>query len=373
MKVLYLVTEDWYFYSHRLPIASAAAKQGYDVVVATRVQKHGEAIAQKGMKVIPIRLRRRSKSPFNELIALIELCRIYHHERPDLVHHVSLKPVLYGSIAALVVRKPKVVNAIAGLGFVFTSQRLLARLLRPFVNMAFRLSFNRPGTKVIVQNPDDRALLVETLGVRADHVNLIRGSGVNVADYRVTDEPAGETTIALVSRMLWDKGIGEYVAAVELLKSRGLQFRALLIGEPDDENPASVERKQLASWHEQGNIEYLGYTDDVVQVWAKTHIAVLPSYYGEGVPKSLIEAASCGRAIVTTDMPGCREIVNDKVNGLLVPPRDIDALADAIAELLQDPQRRKKMGLKGRELVEREFSEQKILPETLSLYAELLK
>jgi glycosyltransferase involved in cell wall biosynthesis len=373
MKILYLVTEDWYFYSHRLPIACAAVEQGYEVVVATRVQKHGEAIAQKGIKIIPIRLRRRSKSPFNELFALIELCRIYYHERPDLVHHVSLKPVIYGSIAALLARKPKVVNAVAGLGFVFTSQRLLAKLLRPFITFAFRLSFNRSGTKVIVQNPDDRALLINKLRIREDHVHLIRGSGVNIANYRIFDDPAGEITIALISRMLWDKGIGEYIAAIEQLKSRGLQFRALLVGEPDDENPASVAREQLAKWHAQGNVEYLGYIDDVPQIWAKAHIAVLPSFYGEGVPKSLLEAASCGRPIVTTDMPGCREIVHDSVNGLLVPPRNVDALADAIAELIENPERRKKMGLQGRELVEREFSEQKILPMTLSLYSELLQ
>ena len=373
MKVLFLVTEDWYFLSHRLPLAEAVLRQGHEVVVATRVQDHGRDIVEAGMRVLPIRLRRRSKKPLQELLAILEIVKIYRREKPDIVHHVSLKPVLYGSMAAWLARATKVVNALAGLGFVFSSQRRLARLLRPFVRMAFRLLCNRPGSVVIVQNPDDRALLVDNLGIDSGRVALIRGSGVAVDEYRLVPEPDGEPVIALVSRMLWDKGIGEYVDAVKKLHARGLVFRALLVGIPDPENPASVPERQLHAWHEQGDIEWLGFVGDIAALWERSHLAVLPSYYGEGVPKSLIEAACCGRAIVTTDMPGCREIVRHGVNGLLVPVRDADRLADAIAMLLTDHEQRRAMGGRGRELVEREFSVARVNRETLALYKGLLQ
>lgn len=373
MKVLFLVTEDWYFLSHRLPLAEAVLRQGHEVVLATRVREQGQTIAEAGIRVLPIKLRRRSKKPLQELLAILEILEIYRREKPDIVHHVSLKPVLYGSIAAWLARGPKVVNALAGLGFVFSSQRRLARLLRPFVKMAFRLLCNRPGSVVIVQNPDDRAVLLEEAGIAAQRVALIRGSGVPVDQYRVTPEPEGEPVIALVSRMLWDKGIGEYVAAVQRLRAGGLKFRALLVGIPDPENPASVPERQLRAWHEQGDIEWLGYVDDIPALWERSHLAVLPSYYGEGVPKSLIEAACCGRAIVSTDMPGCREIVRHGVNGLLVPAYDAEQLADAIAMLLEDPEKRRSMGAKGRELVQQEFSITRVNAETLALYEGLLQ
>lgn len=373
MKVLYVVTEDWYFCSHRLPLAIAARQRGDEVLVATRVQQHGELIKNHDLRLIPLRLRRRSGNPFGELSAISQIRRLYWHEKPDIVHHVSLKPVLYGSIAALLSGRVIVVNALAGLGFVFASEKPLARLLRPVIKIAFRLLFNRQRTAVIVQNPDDRKLLLQAVAVKPEQVHLIRGSGVNTVQFSVLPEPDGEVVVAMVSRMLWDKGIAEYIEAVRLLKEKKIRFRALLVGQPDDENPAAVSKEQLQLWHQRGDIEWLGHSDNIAGIWQQSHIAVLPSYYGEGVPKSLLEAASCARAIVTTDMPGCREIVKNNVNGLLVPARNAKVLATAMAKLIEDPDLRQTMGRKGREKVEQEFSEQQVLTETLALYDQLMQ
>lgn len=371
-KLLFFVTEDWYFCSHRLPIARAAKVSGYDVVVVTRVGSHGEAIIAEGFKLIPLGMSRRSKNPFRELLALFEVIGIYWREKPDLVHHVALKPVLYGSVAARLTGCNKIINAVAGLGFVFSSNTLLARILRPAISFLFKLLFKNPNGFVIVQNPDDQKLLVSELSVEKERVVLIQGSGVDIDKFHVTNEPEGVVTVALVSRMLWDKGVGEFMAAAELLRKKGISFRSLLVGQPDNENPGSISEAQLVAWSKQEAVDWVGYVSDIPRVWSESHIAVLPSYYGEGVPKCLIEAAACSRAIVTTDMPGCREIVRDNENGLLVPARDAKSLAEALEKLIIDDRLRKKMGARGRQLVENEFSEEIVVKQTLALYDELM-
>lgn len=369
-KLLFLVTEDWYFCSHRLPPARAAKAAGYEVVVATRVNQHGGAILAEGFKLVPIDLSRRSWNPLRELVAIAEIVGIYLRERPDVVHHVALKPMLYGSIGARIARVPAVVNALPGLGFVFSSEALMARLLRAFMVRAFRLLLNTGRGVLILQNLEDKAMHVAGGMVAPERVRLIRGSGVDIQCFAPTPEPAGIPLVVLPARMLWDKGVGEFVAAARLLRKQGVQARFALVGEPDPANPASVPQAMLDAWRAEGVVEVWGWRDDMAQVFRDCHIACLPSYR-EGLPKALLEAAACGRALVATNAPGCREIVRHGENGLLVPLRDAMGLAEAIEKLLSDPDLRASMGKRGRSLVEAEFSEGHVAEQTLAVYREL--
>ena len=365
-KLLYLVTEDWYFCSHRLAIARAAQQEGYQVAVATRVDKDGDRIRSEGIHLIPISMRRRGMAPWRELKTLLELSMIYRRERPDVVHHVAMKPVIYGAVVARLTGVPTVINALAGLGFVFVSAGLRARLLRPLIKMALRVALRGPSISNLVQNPDDIAVL-KRLRVSQERITMIKGSGVDVSHFTPQPEPEGRIVISMVSRMLWDKGVGEVVESARILRACAVPVQVRLIGAPDPENPASIPEQRLREWHRDGVVEWQGYRDDVRSVWAESHIAVLPSYR-EGLPKSLLEAAACGRPIVTSDVPGCREIVRDGENGLLVPVNDPEALARALGRLIDDATLRHGMGERGRRLVEKEFAEPIVTRQTLDLY-----
>ena len=373
-KLLFLVTEDWYFCSHRMPLARAARAAGYEVVVATRVNQHGSAIVAEGFKLVSLGLRRGGHNPLHELAAIVEIARIYRHERPDIVHHVALKPVLYGSVAARLAggSAPAVVNALAGMGFIFASETFKARLLRPFVARAFRLLLNAGRNVLILQNPDDQQMLVEEGVVAAARVRQIRGSGVDIRRFAPTPEPAGplRPLVILPSRLLWDKGVGEFVEAARLLQVQGVQARFALVGDSDPENSAAIADEQLEAWAASGVVEWWGRREDMPQVFAQANIVCLPSYR-EGLPKVLLEAAACGRALVATDVPGCREIVIDGHNGLLAPLRDAVGLAAAIRRLLDDAGLRAELGRCGRALVEAEFSEEKVVQQTLAVYREM--
>jgi len=371
-KLLFFVTEDWYFCSHRLPLALAARDAGYDVTVVTRVNHHDGEIKRAGLNLIPLQLSRRSINPFSELRVIVRLASIYRSERPDIVHHVALKPVLYGSIASRLAGVSHIVNAMAGLGIIFSSKTIKARIVQPFFLMFFKLLLNSSGSRVILQNADDAELLSNSGVLSKKRISLIRGSGVDTLEYIAKDEPVGEPVVILASRLLWDKGVGEFVDAARLLKKKGVLARFILIGEGDVENPGSISDEQLRAWHDEGVIEWWGKKDNMSEIFAQSHIVCLPSFYGEGVPKVLIEAAACERPIVTTDAPGCRDIVHDGVNGILVPLRDASVVAEALKKLIESPELRKEMGKKGRELVEQEFSLRQVNHETLALYEELL-
>ncbi len=372
-KLLYLVTEDWYFWSHRLALARAAMAANYDVVVATHVNDHGERIRAEGFRLVPIRLSRRSANPLRELLAMSEVLRLYRRERPDLVHQVAAKPVLYGSAVARLGGVGGVVNALAGLGFVFSSDRLRARVLRPFVVRAYRSALNKSSSHLILQNPDDADLL-RRLRVIGDstRVTVIRGSGVEMSAYPARPEPAGTPLVVLPARMLWDKGVGEFVEAARLLKARGVTARFALVGGGDAENPGAIPDAQLRAWQAEGIVEWWGFRTDMPEVLASASVVCLPSHR-EGLPKALLEAASCARALVATDAPGCREIVRHEDNGLLVPPRDVSALAAALERLIGDPALRARMGARGRERVLAEFRSEVVIDATLKLYGELLR
>lgn len=369
-KLLFLVTEDWYFCSHRLPLAVAAREAGFEVVVVTRVRAHGEAIRRAGLRLIPLDWSRRGLNPLREMAVLVALWRIYRRERPDIVHQVALKPVLYGSLAAWLAGCGRVVNALAGLGFVFISDRKRARLLRPLVRLAFRRLLNRPGSRLILQNPDDVRQFVGEGLAAPERIVLISGSGVDLASFAPTPEPPGLPVVMLASRLLWDKGVGEFVEAAGILRGRGVAARFVLVGEADYDNPAAVDSARLESWQASGVVELWGRRGDMPQVLGMAHIVCLPSYR-EGLPKVLLEAAACARPLIAADVPGCREIVRTGENGILVPVRDSGALAAAIVDLLTEPQRRQEMGAAGRRLVEQEFSQEIVIDRTLGLYREM--
>lgn len=369
-KLLFLITEDWYFWSHRLGLARAAQRNCYEVIVATRVNEHAERILTEGFKLIPLRLKRESYSPLEEIAAIRQLRRIYKTEQPDIVHHVALKPLLYGSFAALPLKKVRVLNALAGQGYLSTSSSLKARVLRFGIWNALRFLMKRPRNWALVQNDHDRDFLIQQIGMPPEKVFLVRGSGVDIDLFRPSPEPEGIPVVLLASRMLWNKGVREFVEAAQLLHQRGLAARFILVGRTDPSSPAAIPEEQLLRWQSTGLVEWWRHQDDMPATLAQANLVCLPSY-AEGVPKILLEAAATARAIVTTDVPGCREVVDYGVNGLLVPPRNSEALAQAIAELLSDPVRRREMGHRGREICETYFSERLVIDSILQIYRDI--
>lgn len=369
-KIIYLVSEDWYFRSHRLALGKAAREAGADVIVATRINKHQAEIEAAGLRVAPIQINRSGTNPLSDIATIRQITTLYRREKPDLVHHVALKPILYGGFAAYRAGVPAIVNAVAGMGFIFISNSLFARTARPFITRAQRALMNRANTKTILQNPDDVALYTETFGIAADRLTIIPGAGVDVTKFSVAPEPSGMPVAVCVSRMLRDKGIHELVAAARLLKEKNVDLRVRLVG-PTDDNPASIPTSTLAAWHEEGIVDVAGPSDDIAGEYARAHIAVLPSYR-EGLPKSLLEAAACGRPIVATDVPGCREVCIEGETGLQVPARAVAPLADALERLARDAELRQRFGANARHRAETVFAETIINEATLARYEELI-
>ena len=369
-RVLYLVSEDWYFVSHRLPMARAALRAGFEVHVATRIAKHGEAIEREGFVVHPLNLRRGSLNPHNLLSAVREVRHVYRQLAPDLVHHVALMPSVIGSLAALGL--PVIcLNALAGLGFAFTTHTAKAVAVRAAIKPMLRGLLNRKRAFVLVQNPDDRAAIL-ALGISADKIALIPGSGVDVEVLRSLPEPPPPVVAGFVGRLLTDKGLPALVEAHALLTKRGQPVALLIAGEPDPANPASISPAVLAEWKARPGLNFLGQVSDIGAFWRRAHIAVLPSLR-EGLPMSLLEAAACGRPLVATDVPGCREIARDGVNAVLVPPNDAAALAAAIGRLADNAYLRRRFGAASRRMVEDEFSHVRIGQDIVALYQRLLR
>ncbi len=368
--LLYLVTEDWYFLSHRIPMALAAQRAGYEVHVATHVVDGAARIEALGFHLHPLAWKRGSLNPLDLIGIIRDVRALYRRLSPDLVHHVALQPSVIGSLAAFGLPIMQL-NAFAGLGSTFSSQSLKSRIVRPVFTTLLRWILNRRRSAALVQNEDDRSAIV-AIGVDAGRVYLIPGSGVDVDVLTPLPEPSGDVTIAFVGRLLEDKGVRALMAAHAMLMQRGLGIRLLMAGQPDPANPASIPDAEIKSWACQANVSLLGHVNDVRQVWAAAHIAVLPSRR-EGLPKSLLEAAACGRPMIASDVPGCREIVRSGVNGLLVPPDDPAALATAIEQLARDPALRRLYGEAGRHLVETEFSSDRIGHKTVALYDGLLR
>jgi glycosyltransferase involved in cell wall biosynthesis len=371
-KILFLITEDHFFWSHRLPVARAAVRDGFEVIVATRVLGDAQRIRDEGFRLIPLKLIRECYSPLNEFPAIHQIRRIYPSEKPDIVHHIALKPVLYGSIAALGRREMRVINALTGLGYLAASSSPKAAFLRPLIWGAFRYLLNRPNQQVLLQNQDDRRLLISKLKISPEKISIIRGPGVDLKLFHPSPEPGGTPLVLLASRMLWNKGIQEFVDAAKSLRNRGVTARFVLAGDTDLGSPSGIPRQQLLDWQNSGAVEWLGHRKEMPQIFEQANLVCLPFRGGEGIPKALMEAAASGRAIVATDVPGCREIVRQGINGLLVPPRNATALAEAIEKLLKDSAMRSRMATLGREIAVNEFSEETVVHQTLALYREML-
>jgi len=369
-RLLYVVTEDWAFLSHRLPMARAARDAGFEVHVATRVSDGAAAIEAERFILHPIPFLRGSLSPFTALPTVAALRRVHREIEPVLAHHVALQSCVLGMLAAFG-RPCACVNAFIGLGYLFTSETRKARALRTLLGSLLRLLVNRKNSVALVQNSDDRAALV-SLGIAEKRIALIPGSGVDVKRFTPLAEPTGALTFGFVGRLLDDKGVRTLIAAHRLLRRRITHARLLIAGTPDRANPASVPEAEARSWNNEDGITWLGHVTDIVELWAKTHIAVLPSRR-EGLPLSLLEAAACGRAMIASDVPGCREVVINGQTGLLFPVDDAVALADAMAQLAADPQLRAHCAAAARKRVVEEFAADIIGRQTVALYQRALE
>ena len=370
-RVLFVDNDVNSFYSYRIEMARAARDAGFDVHVACPPGKAVEILLSEGFAFHPIPMTRSGLKPWKEFGTIAALFGLYRKLQPDLVHHLRLKPVLYGGLAASAAHVPAVVGLLTGLGYVFTAETRKARFMRSLVAFSCRLAFRRRNQRVIFQNPDDRFVFVENQILPAHKTVLIKGSGVDVKTWVPTPEPVGVPVVLLAARMLMDKGVVEFVEAAHSLRAAGVSARFVLVGETDPGNPTAISVEQLRKWADSGDIEWWGQRGNMQGVLGQSHVVCLPSLR-EGVPKILIEAAACGRAIVTTDAPGCREIVRHGENGLLVPVKNSRALADALRVLIQNPDIRANMARRGREIVVEEFSVERVVNETLSVYRELL-
>jgi glycosyltransferase involved in cell wall biosynthesis len=374
-KLLFLITEDWFFYAARLALARAARDAGFDVVVATRVGDHGDRIRNEGFALRPLAWRRSGDGPFGALRAIGEIARLYRRERPDIVHHAALKAIVFGAIGArlafpLGTGAPARVAAVMGLGAVLS--RLAARPGARFHPLAVVLRRVMRSGRITVENPDNRATLAR-LGIDPARIAVIRGTGVDAERFVPLPAPPEPTVAAaLVGRMLKSKGVLDAAAAVGMLRAGGLDIELLLAGGPDPDNRDSLSEAEIAALDAESGIKWLGRVADVRSVWVRAAIAVFPSTYGEGVPTALLEAAACGRPIVAADMPGCREIAVPGETGILVPPGDVAALAAAIAALAHDPALCQRLGSAGRVLVERGFTQEIVSQQTLALYRTIL-
>lgn len=373
LRILLVVNAEWYFWSHRLALAQALRATGSEVVVAAAVERgYDHAIRSAGFRFIPLKLQRRSTNLWKEFSSLLEFWRIYRQEKPNLVHHFTIKPVIYGSLAARFVRIPFIVNTIPGLGYTFLDDTGRRRLVRSGVSAAYRVALKAKQARVIFQNPEDCAFFVQHRLVTEQQVTVIRSSGVDIQTFCPAPEPDGSPIVLLASRLLWDKGIREFVEAAQLVRNSGITCRFVLVGIPDLENPNSVPESSLREWNDAGLVEWWGLRGDMPLVLRQATVVVLPTYYPEGVPKILLEAAATARAIVTTDAPGCREIVEHNVTGLLVPSRQSNALADAIKTALADPALRHRLGAAARARVEQDFEEKYVIAQTMKVYHDLM-
>jgi glycosyltransferase involved in cell wall biosynthesis len=367
---LFIVNDAGFFVSHRLPIALAARAQGYDVHVATPDGPGKERILSAGLTFHAIPLRRGRAGVSREVTTFTALVRLYRAVRPDLVHHVTIKPVLYGSMAARITGLRAVVNAVPGLGYVFLAGGFRGRARRSVIMALYRLAFGHPNTWVIFQNRDDSSIFTKARLVTDKRAILIRGSGVDLGVFTLTPEPEGPITIVCAARLLKDKGIQEFVDAARLLRARGTSVRCVLVGDVDPDNPASCTTDQVQAWVRDGIVEWWGHRTDMPAVFRECHIVCLPSYR-EGVPKVLLEAAACGRPIVTTDVPGCRDVIQPGETGLLVPARSAAAIAEAIHALATDTATRVRFGVNARRLAA-SFDIQHVVDRTLAVYRSAL-
>lgn len=371
-RLLFVDNDLGTFLWHRLALAQAAREAGFEVHVAAPVGPQTTDLASNGLVFHPIPLTRRGINPFREVLTVLALRNLYRKLKPALIHHLRLKPILYGTLAARLAKRPAVANSLTGLGYLFAATGHKAATLRRIAQLGLRVALRHPNATVIFENPDDRRKFVDSRLVPEKRTVIVAGSGVDIDLFQKAPFADGTPLVVLASRMLWDKGVGEFVEAARMISARGVRARFALVGDTDMGNPSAVPREQLQKWHDERVVEWWGFRRDIPTVLAQSHVVCLPSSYGEGIPRVLIEAASCGRPLVTTDAPGCREIVRDGLNGFLVPVKDAGSLANALHKLLIDPDLRRQMGANGRELVLSGYSLEQVLASNLEVYEDLL-
>lgn len=372
MKLVFVVNEANFFLSHRLPLALEALGRGDEVSVICGANTGEEKLLEFGLSCATVPLSRSGVNPWTEITTFRHLVRLYRKIQPDLVHHVTIKPVLYGTLAARVTTVPGVVNAIPGMGFVFTRRGYLAKLRRAFVNTLYRLALSHKNMRVIFQNREDLRSFISNAIVKSEETVLIRGAGVDLKAFEPTPEPDTPPVFVLVARMLRDKGVGEFVAAADRLRLRYPDWNFWLIGDVDPGNPASLTIEQLQDWDTSGNVQWLGQRDDVSELLRASHVVCLPSYYREGLPKTLLEAAAASRAIIASRVAGCLEVVTDGVTGVVVEPRDIEDLTVAMARMGNDAAMRARLGKAARAKAEAVFSIEDVVKDTFVVYEYLL-
>lgn len=374
MKVVLFANTDWYLYNFRRSLALALQRAGYELLLISPPGEYGQKLRELGLRWEPLPMDRRSLNPLREIVLLWHLQRLFRREKPALMHGFTIKCAVYGSLAARLAGVPARVNAVAGMGYVFTSNDTKARVLRPLVRALMRAALGGRNARLILQNPDDVALFEHAGLVDAAHIRLIPGSGVDCSRFAARDGVRGQNKplrVLLAARLLWDKGLAEFVEAARRLQGEGRAIEFLLAGDPDPGNPAAVPEDTVRGWVVNGVLQWLGRVDDMPALFARVDVVVLPSYR-EGLPKSLIEAAACALPLVTTDVPGCREVVTDGVDGLLVPVRNAGALAEAIARLQDDPALARRLGIAARAKALAEFDERIVIEQTMAVYRELL-
>jgi glycosyltransferase involved in cell wall biosynthesis len=367
-RLLFLVTDDRYFISHRLPMARAARAAGFEVHVAAQITQFGPKIQAEGFILHALPWNKLKRSPGRIALDILAIRRLYRAVRPQIIHHIALVPTIFGLMAATGLNSPTV-NTVAGMGSGFIGRDWLGRVLRTGLIVTLRALLSRKTALTVVQNSDDRDVLIK-IGVPHDQIRLVPGSGVDVSALTPVPEPEGPITVGIAARMLEDKGIRPLVKAIHLANRSGIAVRLLLAGDTDPSNRSAIPRSELERFATDPAVTWLGHVDDIGELWRQCHIAVLPSRR-EGMPKALLEAAAMGRPLIATDVPGCREITRDGETGLLVPPDDPAALAAAIIRLAANPDERKSFGEAGRRLVEKQFSADAIGRQTVALYRSL--
>jgi len=371
-RVLFVDNQVSDFSGHRMQFAHTLRQIGFDVHVALPQESGIDSISRHGFPVHTFYILRKSTHALDELRSVVSLVRLYRRLRPTIVHHISLKPALYGGIAARIAAVPAAVSTLKGLGYLFKARTKKARILRSAVIRGLRFSFLHENHRVIFQNMDDHNYLTGSGIVAQDRALVIKGSGIDTSSFTRQPEPDGLPVVLMASRLLWQKGVSEFVAAARKLRFQRVQARFVLLGEHDDGHPSAIPSRTLKVWHDAGDVEWLGWRNDIPALIAQSHIVCLPSYYGEGVPRILLEAAASGRPMVTTDSPGCRDVVRAGVNGLLVPERNVEALASAIDQLVRNAPLRKAMGMRSREIAIREFSIDRVIDANLAVYRSLV-
>ena len=365
MKVILFANTDWYLYNFRRDLVQTLLRRGDEVVLLSPPGEYAARLQTLGFRWLAFPLDRRGMNPLTELRSLAHLTRLYRQEKPDLVHHFTIKCVLYGTLAARLAGVHATVNSITGLGYIFLPGGMLKNLLRTFVLLWYRLVLG--GSQVIFENDDDRQAFLRFGSIRPRDGHLIPGVGVDIQRFTPTPLPPGEPVVLLAARLLWDKGIGEFVEAARRLRAEGVRTRFALAGRTDPGNPASIPEAQIEAWRDEGVIEWWGWSEDMAATLAEASIVCLPSYR-EGLPTVLIEAAACGRPVIASDVPGCRETVETGVSGLLVRAGEAESLARAIRQLAVDAALRQKMGDAGRRMAEERFASTQILGKILAVY-----